>query len=223
MNNLKVLNGGKSDSSVITPKVDKVELYKNAFVNAMLKSTETTIKEDRDRLKQIAYYAVKHVAEKERKAIDLTWEQAQAEFSFICVTKDILQMLTLQECINAFPIPKEYDGEKYQCKDYYYAVKEFAKYNNNEPLGKDNLEHILWDSMNLDLFRFQAYTFSIISTLRQFQGKRGIMEEFMDEQGIESYTINESGGKKYMQSNKTGKFTPVKPAKKRAPKHLKVM
>lgn len=219
MENFKVLQGNKD----LTKKADKVELYKNAFVNAMLKSTETTIKEDRDRLKQIAYYAVKQVAEKERKAINLTWEQAQAEFSFICVTKDILQMLTIEEYVNLFPIPKEYDGEKYQTKDYYYAVKEFAKYNSNEPLGKNNLEYVLWDSMNLDLFRFQAYTFSVMSALRQFQGKRGIMEEFMDEQGIESYTLNKSGGKKYMQSNKTGKVTPVKSAKKRAPKHLKVV
>ena len=210
---------GKKDNKQIA--VNKEELYKNAFTNELHKEV-TTIQEIRDNLKQIVYYSVKYINQKDRRDLQFTWEQAELEFSLICQIKDTMKKLTLDEFINIFPIPKEYDGEKYGVKDYYYAIKTFGEYNYDEPIG-ENLEEILWDTMNLDIFTFNAYLFSVMSALRRFQGEKGLMEEFLDEQGIETFTMNESAGKKYLQSNKTGKTVPVKAVKKRKPVYLKVV
>lgn len=218
MKNFKVVIGKKDNKQIA---VNKEELYKKAFTNELHKEV-TTIQEIRDNLKQIVYYSVKYINQKDRRDLQFTWEQAELEFSLICQIKDTMKKLTLDEFINIFPIPKEYDGEKYGVKDYYYAIKTFGEYNYDEPIG-ENLEEILWDTMNLDIFTFNAYLLSVMSVLRRFQGKRGLMEEFLDEQGVETYTLNESSGKKYLQSNRTGKTVPVKVAKKRVPRYLKVV
>lgn len=216
MNKFNVLVGSKSNAT--KKEVDKEKLYKNAFVNTLCKNM-TTSDEERDSLKRLVFYGVKYIVQKDRRDIHLTWEQAELEFAYISQIKDMMRRLTLAEFINIFPIPKEYDGEKYQTKDYYSAISSFCEYDYSEPMG-DNLEYILWDTMNYDIFAFSAYLFSVMSALRRFQGEKGIMEEFMDEQGIETYTINESCGKKYLQSNKTGKTTPINISKKRLPKYL---
>lgn len=218
MEKFKVVIGKKDKKQVA---VNKEELYKKAFTNELHKEV-TTIQEIRDNLKQIVYYSVKFINQRDRRDLQFTWEQAELEFNLICQIKDTMKKLTLDEFINIFPIPKEYDGEKYGVKDYYYAIETFREYKYDEPIG-ENLEEILWDTMNYDIFSFNAYLFSVMSALRRFQGQKGIFEEFMDEQGIETFTMNESVGKKYLQSNKTGKTVPVKTVKKRKPVYLKVV
>jgi hypothetical protein len=215
---LTLIKGNKKDFEATKFKLQ--ELYKNAFVNAMIKAQDTLI-EDRESLKKVVYYGVKYIDQKERRDISFTREQAEAEFSLLCLIKDIMKLLTLGEFINIFPIPKEYDGEKWLTKDYFYAIREFGKYDINNPIST-NLEDILWDTMNNDIFAFNAYLFSVMSCLRRLQGEKGIMEEFFEDQGVEMLHMHESNDVKYLQSSKTGKSFPIKTVKKK-PKYLKVV
>ena len=58
------------------------------------------------------------------------------------------------------------------------------------------------------------------SALRKAMGGKGIMEEFMEEQGIPSYTLYDDG---IMVNNMTGETMKVQKAKKRKPKWLRVV
>jgi hypothetical protein len=215
-----VINGNKTEDKISVDKNAKQELYKNAFVNVMIKETETLLQE-RDRLKQIVYYGVKYINCIDTHRTVIMREQVQNEFTLIGIIKEIMKLLTLDELINVFPIPKEFDGEKYCTKDYFYAVEEFKQYNYNDPLC-DNLENILWDCMNYDLRNFQLCLFNVMDGIRRFNGEPGVMEEFLTDQGVEMYKINESNGKKYIQSSITGKTVPLKETKKKT-RYLKVI
>lgn len=219
--NFDVLTGGKIQEEFNRTLNKKRELYKSAFVRAITKPIESEFLH-KDNLKQIVYYGVKYVNSINQDKKIIVREQVENEFALIDTIKNFMRCLTLDELINIFPITKEYDGEKYYCKDYLYAVNEFKKYDYNEQIG-NNLEEILWDCMNRDLFEFQANLFSTMSNIKKMNGEPSIMEEFMEKEGVETFTMNEANGISYLQSSKTGKTFPLKEKPKRKPKYLRVI
>jgi hypothetical protein len=77
----------------------------------------------------------------------------------------------------------------------------------DKPVGMEQLQDLLWDYQNTDLWLFMGSQFSIMSDLRRCMGQKGIMEEWAEKQGIPTYTVNKDDG--YIVNNQNGGVTPT--------------
>ena len=68
-------------------------------------------------------------------------------------------MLTPKQLQQMFPISKEYDGDKYDMKDYYYTLHALEKAGMDKPIGTEmEAAHLLWDYQNTEIsFFLMAY------------------------------------------------------------------
>lgn len=206
-------------------KVDKAAIYWKAYKNAVYKLSEFGVDgllpQNRDYLKRVIYYGVKYINicdrnEHRAKKREIIPEECQNRFGTIDTIRLFMSVLTPTELLNMYPLPKKYDGEKWQEKDYFSAMEVIRPLDMQKPMGEKVLENVLWASMNDDLFDFQMARFDIVNDLRRVRGQKGMMEIFMEDLGVSSYTINETEG--YMIDNltgecmgieKTGKFSVV--------------
>ena len=114
--------------------------------------------------------------------------------------------------MSLFPISKDYNGHKYQAKDYFYTKDYMNKLEKDKPL-RDQVEviELLWVYVNDEIFDFNMAILDCIDNLRKLDGELSLAEEFFQENGLKMHTLyTDEKGKKFLVDNETGKSTPVK-------------
>lgn len=155
--NFTVVSG---DKSKIEDKQAKLEqLYMKAFVRELATiSAYSDWNQCRDHLKRAVFYAVKYFSleriDRRHSTEPRTLEQINADFSLLECVKMLMGQLTPREMMSMFPIEKEYDGEKFGCKDYYFTIEKLKDFDLDKTLGEEGLEDFLWCYWNDDLFAF---------------------------------------------------------------------
>lgn len=163
---------------------------------------------NRKTIKQQVLYGTKYINDFKYKDKKIkTREEIEDNFNLIQLIQLMMEKLTPNEFVNLFPIKKEYDGVKWCSKDYYTTIDMLAAYDMNKPLG-DKLNDFLWDYQNDDVREFMVNVISTASDIRRLQGKVSILEQWAEDKGIETYTLNEADG--YIMSNQTGETMPYK-------------
>ena len=149
----------------------------------------------------------------------------KALFAMEETTKIILGQLTPREFLQDFPISKTYDGERYQCTDYYSSVDQLSVLDMDKPFDAQttDLFELLWGYQNKWIMNLLVKTSSTVNKLRQFRGEIDLITNFCKEQGIDSTetirVYKDGKGKKYaVDSN--GKAMPLRKAR---PKYLRVI
>lgn len=219
-NNFTVVSG---DKSKIEDKQAKLEqLYMKAFGRKVVAIYDgSDLKHCRDNLKRAVFYAVKYFSleriNRRHSTEPHTLEQVNADFSLLECVKMLMGQLTPGEMMSMFPIEKEYDGETFGCKDYYFTIEKLKDFDLDKPLGEEGLEDFLWCHWNDDLFAFDVVSMSIISNMYKTQTGKGILEKWCEDQGIGTYTINQEKG--IIQDNQTGEIHKLS----KRPSHLKIV
>ncbi len=218
MTKLKVINGIKKE------KPNYSNMYISAFISTLQSSidrnglSESFEEIDFDTRKKSVFYGMKYI-----NGIDLDiFDHGSLPniFSLISSIKNMISTLTPREFQTIFPIDKEYDGEKYEMKDYFYTRRYIEKIGEDKPIGEDALE-FLWEYTNIDVMVFEVQTLSVMSAIRRAEGGKGLMEEYLEEQGVTTHTMTEDDkGNKFLTNNDTGEVQRVKKPK---PRYLKVI
>lgn len=190
---------------LITPQ-PKYELYYNAFKRAVHTKPLNDEESAHKLLKQLVIYGVKYIINfrYEKKNIK-TRAEIEYNFDMIELIKATMTGLTPNDFVNLFPITKEYDGEKYCMKDYFSTVESLKTYDMDQRIGHKLID-FLWDYRNTELDEFTVEVMMAASDMRKLQGEKGIMEEWCDKKGLDTYTINETDG--YIVNNTTHKSVP---------------
>lgn len=150
----------------------------------------------------------------EGKTSDMRFRIYNALFSF-------MGELYPAEFERIFPIEKDFDGHKYECKDYFYTKKILNSMPQDKPIGEDNITRLLWDYQNPFTRELLVSYLHVIDDLRSLQGKPSMMEEFAQQNGIRTYTkFTSPNGREYMRDNDTGKTFRVR---KPRPEHLRIV
>ncbi|HDR5665656.1 hypothetical protein [Bacillus anthracis] len=214
MDQLRVIEGEKVD------KPDYVEIYLGAFMNAvneLKKQDEETRSLSKDTYKKAIFYGVRYIS---RSKNDISnYDYLMNRFLLISYLENLMKVLTPRDFINIFPIDKNYDGARYEMKDYFFTMNEIKKIGMDTPIGEKIME-FLWDYQNFkDITLFNLASVSILNKLQKMQGKKTLTEEFAERLGIDTYTKHkEKGGKEYITNDRTGEIQEVK---KTRPRHLK--
>lgn len=144
------------------------------------------------------------------------WEVAQAAVS-------LLGEVTPRMLLQVFPVTKEYDGERWGTKDYFFTMRALKEYGLDTPLGENAL-HVLWDYMNPHISIFMIWVMGAMSDFRVSMGGKDPLVEFMEEQGMPTYTMDtDASGREVMVNSITGEAQPVIKPKPKMPRWWRVI
>ena len=129
-------------------------------------------------------------------------QESQITFQLIDAIFTVCGYLTLRNFVTTFPIDKTYDGAKWECKDYFYTMDVLSKMDWDKPIGRDELSELLWDYMNEDLRHAYIEFTTAMSAIYRAQTGKGIAEQFFEEHGVPTYSIDRETG--IMRNNQTG-------------------
>lgn len=197
----------------------KHELYVNAFYNAA-----NDIYDNQDAVsltKKLIIYGVKMV-NANPKPTGISWDEAMRDFQFAEIIKTLIGTLSPGEFVNLFPIAKEFDGHKYETKDYFYTRDYIQTLPSGEPIGdSEAVVNFLWEYHNWEIRTFTVKIMGYTDNLRKLEGQPSAWELFCEEKGIKTYSKHtDQKGREFMVDRETGKSFRVK---KRIPRYLKAV
>lgn len=196
-------------------EVDKYPIYEKAF-SRVIKARQND-KHDRQLIIRNIFYGVKLINTLPKAA---SYDEAVSNFNFASAIKQIMGLVTPKEFMNIFPIDKDFKGYKYEMKDYFYTIDYINTLDQDKPIGDKVLE-MTWEYQNMEIMHFTIAIMGFMSDIRRFEGKRSIMEEWADMNGVKTYTKHtDTQGKEFLFDKETGKTMKVN---KPRPKHLKVV
>lgn len=171
-----------------------------------------------DELAKIGFAGIKYICsmrdvtrENRRLGIDegRTLAEEQVRFTVIDGIFTILGCLTLRNFVTTFPIEKYYKGAKWEEKDYFYTMEVLKDMDWDKPIGRDELSELLWDYDNEELRHAYIEFTTAMSAMYKAQTGKGIMEQWCDDHGIDTYTMDKETG--VMKDKQTGDI--MKPKK----------
>lgn len=214
---MKLIKGNKKE------RKEKSELYTNAFLRFLDKVQEMSFQDLREKKKLSSYIflGVKNICSIEnRKERKHSPEFAHAEFYLIETLIEAMTYITPRELLEIFPPEKNYDGAKWQTKDYFTTMQAMREYGLDKQIeDEETVTKLLWDYMNWDINIFMVEWMSSISEMSRLQTGKDPWVEFMNEQGVSTYYEQDG----YLIDSQTGEKIKVTKAKKRVPKHWKVI
>ena len=224
MGNLSVIQG--SADTIDTNRIMRVLTFHDCWERQYHNSIYRTFKENKGKeiadypqedLMKIAFAGIKYVnsvreirIENERVGTDYkqTLEESQAVFQLMDAIFTVMGYIKLKNLIVTFPIKKDFDGHKWESKDYFYTMNVLSKMDMDKPIGRDNIADLLWDYENDDLREAYVEFMCSMSAIYRSQTGKSIAEEWCDDIGIPTYTINKETG--IVMNNQTGQTTKLK-------------
>lgn len=202
----------------------KAEHYIRAFVKMVTNDStflEGTYSKNKDKIMKFLFISVRSFSKGRAEETKGTYEETYGRLRFMMGLVDLMAQLTPEEFMRLFPIEKEYDGKRWGMKDYFSTMKEVRKYPLKKPIGADKIENFLMEYYNFDIMEFDVCRICTVSRLRRMEGQKGVMEEFMEEQGIHPKTHYQDGD--YMVDSETGERFKIQKPKNRMRKLFSVV
>ena len=192
------------------------EMWQRQYLQSMLKASKNSKDKfsdlSQDVLRKIGFAGIKYMGSfRDVKRYDkenIYNRDNHLMFSMMDFLFEILENMTLKTFVNTFPITKDYDGHKWDSKDYFFTMDVLSKMDWDKPIGKGNISDLLWDYQNDDLREAYVEYMCIVNALYREQNGKGIGEKFCEDNGIGSYTINNETG--VVRDNQTGHTTRLK-------------
>lgn len=154
--------------------------------------------------KKAVYYGVMYYSCADLNAMDL--HRLMVGITDCMDIKTEMGNLTYKEMMQMFPILKSYDGEKYECKDYFSTMEYLSNFNLNKEIGDNGVDDFLWEYYNYYLMNFSIKELLMLERIRKLNHQKGIFESFLEVVGlkdkIHTYTLDKDNG--IMYDNETG-------------------
>lgn len=90
-----------------------------------------------------------------------------------------IETLTPREFLRIFPLEKTYDGEKYECKDYFFSMEVINEYGIDRRI--ESAVEFLFDYSNMITRKFLVHTTSVLDELMKEIGEKGFMDYFLED------------------------------------------
>lgn len=97
------------------------------------------------------------------------FEAKQTAFKLIDALFGIIGRIKLKNLIKIFPIDKDYDGAKWECKDYFFTMDVLREKGLDNAIGRDGVFDLLWDYENRELRKVTVFYMSCMSAMYQRQ------------------------------------------------------
>lgn len=155
-----------SEEKAVVPEKYEVNSEKNAIYSAayqrflgknQINDVEKLLEDKRKQyiFLGIKAYGVEYARREKRPGI----QGITNRYSELSKIMKSIGTMTPKQLQQIFPISKEYDGDKYEMKDYYFTLHALEKADMDKPIGSEmEAAHLLWDYQNTDIrFFLMAY------------------------------------------------------------------
>ena len=163
-------------------------------------------------LSGVKYICSQRTVERENKRLGIdvakSLRENQAVFQLLDTIFNVLGNLTLRTFVTTFPIRKDYDGKKWESKDYFYTMNILSEMDWDKPIGRDVMSELLWDYENDNLRHMYVEYMCAMSAIYRSQTGKGIAEQWCEDNDIPTYTIKDDVGVSI--NNQTGQITRIK-------------
>lgn len=224
MGDFTVIQGSSdtTDTNRIMRVITLHDCWERQYYNSIYKAISENKGKDiadypQEDLMKIAFAGIKYInfgremrRENKRVGTDYkqTLEESQAVFQLMDAIFTVMGHIKLKNLITTFPIKKDYDGDKWECKDYFYTMDVLSKMDMDKAIGRDAMSELLWDYQNDDLRHAYVEFTCAMSAIYRSQTGKGIAEQWCDDNGIGTYTINKETD--VVRDNQTGHTTKLK-------------
>lgn len=173
-------------------KQKRIELlYKNAR-SYLIKFLDNNMSGDKEFIKKMIYYNATFLAM--NRAAELSTAKTISDIdrviNWFFMTLHAIGFLTVDELISIFPIEKDFNGKRYEMKDYFYAKEQISKIQRDKPLydiGSEIIE--LLPNLNNNILMNLSVGFVMANNLkRKMEGKMDIMEECFGLKPVKIFT-----------------------------------
>ena len=156
-----------------------------------------------DELMKVALCGVKYInyaidIDSANHRLDNTYqtpfEVKQNAFNLIDALFGAIGRIKLKNLIKIFPIDKDYDGAKWECKDYFFTMDVLREKGLNNAVGRDNVFDLMWDYMNRELRELTVFYMSCMSAMYKQQSGVSFAEKFCVDNIIPTYTMDRENG-----------------------------
>lgn len=172
-----------------------------------------TLSEKRKRI----YDAIRHCSQ--LTAVTGCWIRLDAYQRAIDELRDATPAILL----TVFPPEKDYDGERFECKDYFSTMEAVNDFGLDTRFG-DKAMAFLWDYMNPTTRHFVVGFMSAISDACRELGEPTPLESFFEENGLHTYNLaTDAAGNEYLHDNTTGEVKPIVKPKSTVPRWWRVI
>lgn len=218
MDNFTVTTGNKdiAELSRLTRAIMLHDMWNRQYhntVSSMFQKHTSLDDWSQDELMKVALCGVKYInyvadIERENQRLDSSYNTPfavkEAGFNMIDVLFGIIGRIKLKNLIKIFPIDKEYDGDKWGCKDYFFTMDVLKEKGLDNAVGRDDVFDLMWDYENRELRELTVFYMSCMSAMYQCQTGVTFMDKFCEDNNIDSYSVDRENG--IIVNNQTGKF-----------------
>ena len=107
--------------------------------------------------------------------------EIENRYKEIKMVLDAIGRLTPQKLLQLYPVTKEYDGERWDCKDYFYTMDKLKQWPPDKPIGTaQEVACLLWDYQNTDLEIMLLQWLNAVDDLKIYCNKNGPSDRFHD-------------------------------------------
>nr|WP_288976566.1 hypothetical protein [uncultured Blautia sp.] len=155
-----------SEEKAVVPAKNEVNSEKNAIYSAAFQrflqknKINDVEKLPEDKRKQYIFlgikaYGVEYVRREKRPGT----QGITNRYSELSKIMQSIGTMTPHQLQQIFPVKKDYDGDRYAMKDYYFTLHALEKAGMDKPIGSEmEAAHLLWDYQNTDIeFFLMAY------------------------------------------------------------------
>lgn len=166
-----------------------------------------------DELMKVALCGVKYInyaidIDSANHRLDNTYqtpfEVKQNAFNLIDALFGTIGRIKLKNLIKIFPIDKDYDGDKWGCKDYFFTMDVLREKGLDNAVGHDGVFDLMWDYENRELRKLTVFYMSCMSAMYQRQTGVSFMDKFCEDNNIDSYSVDHENS--IIVNNQTGKI-----------------
>ena len=118
----------------------------------------------------------------------------QNAFNLIDALFGLIGRIKLKNLIKIFPIDKDYDGDKWGCKDYFFTMDVLREKGLNNAVGRDCVFDLMWDYMNSELRELTVFYMTCMSAIYQRQTGVTFAEKFCEDNNIGSCRVDHENG-----------------------------
>lgn len=219
MDKFTVTTGNKDTAELnrLTRTIKLHDMWNRQYhntVSSMFQKHKSIDAWSQDELMKVALCGVKYIKcvadiERENKMLDSSYNTPLAVqengFNLIDALFGIIGRIKLKNLIKIFPIDKIYDGDKYECKDYFFTMDVLKEKGLDNAVGRDGVFDLMWDYENRDLREFTVFYMSCMSAMYKQQTGVGMAEKFCEDNNIGSYRVDRENG--LLIDNQSGKIT----------------
>lgn len=208
MNKFTVTTGNKDTAELerLTRVIALHDIWNRHYhktVSSLFQKHKSIDEWSQDELMKVALCGVKYI----NYAIDIDainhrldstyqtpFEVKENGFNLIDALYGIIGRIKLNNLIKIFPIDKTYDGDKWNCKDYFFTMDVLKEKGLDDAVGRDDVFDLMWDYENRELRKLTVFYMSCMSAMYKQQTGVGMAEKFCEDNGIGTYTIDKENG-----------------------------